>query len=298
MGSSRIQMFRCLAVMVVALVPMVLGLALMSAGAGVPAAFGYAPGPGGQAVPIFLPLVLRNGLAEEAAGEAATPVVRDEPADGDADGTRSLMALAATVDVACADVSGLIAAINTANGNGEDDVVNLNSNDVAGCTYPLVSGDNDTDGSNGLPSILSDGGHRLTINGNGATIERSSALPFRIFHVSSGGDLTLNNLTITNGLTSLIEGQAGGGIYNAGTLTLNDSAVTGNATGHGDGDGGGIYNEGTLTLNETTISHNSTAAGDDTAGTDAGDGGGIYNAAGAHLTLTSSTVSSNSTGVD
>src|SRR5262245_24520884 len=46
-------------------------------------------------------------------------------------------------DVAC-----LIRAINTANGNGEADTIQLEAG-----TYTLTAVDNETDGANGLPSI-------------------------------------------------------------------------------------------------------------------------------------------------
>ena len=84
-------------------------------------------------------------------------------------------------------------------GNG-DDTINL----AAGATYTLATVDNETDGPNGLPSITS----QITINGNGATIQRdpSYACPedgddndFRIFHVESTGNLTLNELTVSSG---------------------------------------------------------------------------------------------------
>ena len=56
-------------------------------------------------------------------------------------------------------------------------------------------------GNNGLPSITS----AVAIDGNGATVTQmarsatSPGLQIRIFHVVAGGDLTLNDLTISNG---------------------------------------------------------------------------------------------------
>ena len=87
-------------------------------------------------------------------------------------------------------------------GSGAD-IINL----AAGGTYTLTTEDNDEplgDGPNGLPPVTS----QITINGNGATIQRdpSYACPvddgssdFRIFHVDNPGDLTLNDLTVSNG---------------------------------------------------------------------------------------------------
>jgi hypothetical protein len=113
------------------------------------------------------------------------------------------VAQAATFDIADGDVAGLIAAINTANGNGQPDTINL----AAGGTYTLTTEDNDEplgDGPNGLPPVTS----QITINGNGATIQRNPSFDcpvddgssdFRIFHVTDSGALTLNDLTVSNG---------------------------------------------------------------------------------------------------
>src|SRR5690349_7896100 len=107
---------------------------------------------------------------------------------------------AATYNVACK-TSSLISAIATANATSTDDTINLK----ARCTYTLVSVDNSTLGATGLP-VIADAATagKLTINGNGATIERSKGKrtpPFRIFAVDTGGDLTIDNVTIRNGTT-------------------------------------------------------------------------------------------------
>ena len=77
----------------------------------------------------------------------------------------------------------------------------------------------------------------MTIEGNGATLERLSGPPdFRLLYVFNG-NLTLDNLTITGGEESgAAVGQSpgsqlsGGGIYNwFGTLTLNGVDLTGNS---------------------------------------------------------------------
>src|SRR5262249_28072946 len=57
----------------------------------------------------------------------------------------------------------------------------------------------------------------------------------------SAGTVTLSRLTIQNGLAA----SSGGGIYNSGTLTINDSTISGNISGRANvspGSGGGIYN--------------------------------------------------------
>lgn len=148
-------------------------------------------------------------------------------------------------------------------GSGADTII------LTGNTYTLTSVNN---GKNGLPVITSE----ITIAGNGATIVRgASASSFRIFEVNKLGQLILNATTITGGNSS-----NGGGIYNAGSLTLSDSTLTGNTATFA---GGGILNyRGTLTLTNSTLSGNAAEIG----------GGGLYNAHGA-LTLTDSTVSTN-----
>lgn len=148
-----------------------------------------------------------------------------------------------TFNVPAGDVNALIEAINNANNETlypGPDTINL----AAGSTYTLTVVNNNTDGPNGLPSITS----TITINGNGAIIERSTSAPgFRIFHVSSQGNLTLNNLTVRQGSTN-----PGGGIYNQGKLTLNNSTVSNNSGG----DGVGIYNTGIATVNNSIVSNN------------------------------------------
>ena len=161
---------------------------------------------------------------------------------------------AATFDIADGDVTALINAINEANGNGKADTINL----ANGGTHTLTAVDNDTNGPNGLPSITSE----ITIDGNGATIQRSSAggtPDFRIFHVAAGGDLTINDLTITNGNSG--DGN-GGGILNEGALTLENCTVSGNTA---DECGGGILWDGGL-RGEVSLEGFAAHEGDDGAG--------------------------------
>jgi hypothetical protein len=94
----------------------------------------------------------------------------------------------------------------------------------------------------------------------------------RIFSVTAGSTVTLSGLFINSG----VDPTGGGGIYNAGVLTVTDSTVFGN--GAGLGLGGGLYNTGTLTLIAVTVGLNSAVSG----------GGGLYNAGA--LTLTNSAV--------
>jgi hypothetical protein len=199
---------------------------------------------------------------------------RPSPAAGSCD-VGAYEQAAVTSTIAC-DVAELIDVINIAKGNGQPDIINL----AAGCTYTLTAVDNVTDGPNGLPSITS----RITINGNGATIERSSGMgtpAFRIFHVASDGNLALTNITIVNGDAGSLD--HGGAIYNAGALSISNSTVCGNTASKEAG--GGILNNGTLNISDSTLSGNTAFYG-----------GGIYNQSGlAVMTMSNSTLSDNTT---
>ncbi|WP_018221582.1 autotransporter outer membrane beta-barrel domain-containing protein [Salinispora pacifica] len=139
------------------------------------------------------------------------------------------------------DPDALIAAITLANARGGA-VLDL----AKDCTYLLTA---DLDGS-GLPTITAP----ITLNGGKhTTIERAAAVdPFRIITVDTGGELTLNKLTITGGQTD----SAGGAILvNAGgALTTNHSTVTRNIT---NASGGGIANNGTARIKNSKIGRNS-----------------------------------------
>lgn len=203
----------------------------------------------------------------------------------------------------------LVNAINNANANGDTDgssgcaaggSVNILVL-AANTTYLLSTVNNNTDGPNGLPSIAS----TIIINGNLSTIQRSSeddTPEFRLFHVASSGNLTLNNVKLTGGKVS---GRVGGAIRNAGNLLLNDTTVSGNSAQNEGGairafagsstiltnsiissnsagtSGGGIYNGGYLRVNKSNISSNIANI----------DGGGIFNKA--ELLMTSGVISIN-----
>jgi hypothetical protein len=122
----------------------------------------------------------------------------------------------------------------------------------------------------------------LTVNTN-LTID-ASALPagikvngnhsVQIFNVASGNNVVLNSLTITNG-----NAVTGGGIYNGGTLTVNQCTLSGNSTS-GD-NGGALYNVSIMTVNQSTLTANSSS----------GNGGAIWN--GGTLTVNQSTLTAN-----
>jgi len=170
-------------------------------------------------------------------------------------------------------------------GSGTDTII-LQGNTV----YTLTAADNDTDGPNGLPAIVS----TIVISGNGATIARKATLDtpnFRIFYIANESNLTLNDLTISNGEASGSDSAAdGGGICNrGGELIVNHSVITNNAA---DVRGGGISNFGVLTVTHSTISSNVARFG-----------GGIYNVDvdfwdyEGRVTVSASTVSNNTADV-
>lgn len=180
-----------------------------------------------------------------------------------------------SITVPC-DVDKLIQAIYSANTNPALTNIHLDP----GCVYILTDAEISVEdyfggstfnyGDVGLPPITS----LVVINGRNATITRAVDAPdFRIFHVTETGSLTLNDLTITNGLadSSMPDGTSsafpgsGGAIYNdGGLLTVNESVLESN---NADFHGGAIFmmNSGTTTITDSTISDNTAPLG-----------GGIY----------------------
>jgi hypothetical protein len=155
--------------------------------------------------------------------------------------------LLTTYNVSAGDTATLISDVNAANAAGGSNTINLSVG-----TYTFTSVDNYWYGPNALPPITSN----LTINGNGATLTRSTASntpAFRLFYVSGGisgelplGSLTLQNLSLTNGLAQGGGSNPGGGglgaggaVFNQGNLNLNDVTLTGNQALGGNGKSGG-----------------------------------------------------------
>ena len=188
-----------------------------------------------------------------------------------------------TTDQTSATDCTLPAAITAANVNANfdgcnatgygDDTINITATGTINLTSPLTAINSNID-------INGPGADQLDIHrqdGNG---------PFGIFAVGSGKTATISGLTISNGLLTTI-GQAGAGVLNSGTLTLDQVVVTDNhfaivaSSDHGGPapTGGGIANLGTMTLRESTVTGNSVSAtnnGSDEALADAS-GGGIIN---------------------
>jgi hypothetical protein len=130
----------------------------------------------------------------------------------------------AVFDVGPDDVAGLIADIITANHNGQSNTINPTAS-----TYDLMMVDKFCYGPDGLPAISSN----LTINSNGAVIQRDSSAPnFRLFSVPGGfdglaaGSLTLSNLTLQGGQSQGGNSGTGGGGLRAGGAIFNQGIVT------------------------------------------------------------------------
>jgi predicted outer membrane repeat protein len=121
----------------------------------------------------------------------------------------------------------------------------------------------------------------LTVKGAGATqtiVDGNKAgSVFTIGKNNAKAVVTLSGIAIRNG-----KADHGGGIYNAGKVTITGSTISANTA---EWDGGGIYNEGIMDMTGSTISGNTGR-----------DGGGIYNGGfiiPATLKVTDSTISGN-----
>ncbi len=115
--------------------------------------------------------------------------------------------------------------------------------------------------------------------GPGSTIVDGEGLN-RVFNILIGNSVYIAGVTIRNGV---LGGGPGGGILNAGTLTLEWSAISNNTATSG----GGIANTGTLNLSISTVLSNTTTFQG---------GGGIQNGSSdARMTLYNVLISNNRT---
>ncbi|MEQ9031382.1 MAG: tandem-95 repeat protein, partial [Aggregatilineales bacterium] len=153
------------------------------------------------------------------------------------------------------DVASLIDVISDANATNLPTIINLTPHAV----YTLMPEDT-------LPIISGN----ITLNGNGATIEYQSGNAAPILVVGSGGWLTVDRLTLSNGAPAITNSNGSLSITNS-TLTAN-IGVLGGGILHQSGDtqiinttisgnqaqiGGGVYvNVGTVTITNATIANN------------------------------------------
>ncbi|WP_428305020.1 choice-of-anchor Q domain-containing protein [Lacipirellula sp.] len=128
------------------------------------------------------------------------------------------------------------------------------STEIDGGTINLTSFVNNVSAGStmaGASAFFISGSTSLVIDGftglsQGITIARNSASAFRLFDVSAGSSLTLQSLTLSNGLA---QGFAGGVAYYGG------------AGGGSAGLGGAIFNQGSLTILSSTITGNTAQGG-------------------------------------
>ena len=166
----------------------------------------------------------------------------------------------------------LRAAINAANADGETSNITFSATAFAAPRKTITL--NGTQ----LPDII--GNNTLTISAPVAGVEISGNNASRVFVVNSDADVTMTGLTIRDGN---VGGSFGGGILNAGKLTLDSCTLTGNRARLG----GAItsrtnLSDLTLTLRNCTLSGNTTTSR----------GGGLYNLNGLNV-IESCTIAGN-----
>ena len=138
-----------------------------------------------------------------------------------------------------------------------------------GSTLPVIT-------NNG--SLIIDGGNNITISGdtdsdNDGDVRILSIFPFAV--------ITVQNLTLDRGLMTT---EGGGAIYTNGTLTLNNVTISNSVTTAGLQGGGAMFvSSGTVNINDSVITGNSSTMW----------GGGIHSTGGI-LNITNSTFSGNS----
>lgn len=164
-------------------------------------------------------------------------------------------------------------AITQANASTEADLIVFDATVFATPqTIALTSG-NLTLTDSAKTTITGLGADKITISGNNQS---------NVFLIFDGASAEISGLAIANG-----QAFNGAGIYNAGTLTLSNSILSGNiasrrnVNGNLASYGGAIFNSGNLTLNNNILNNNSGFFG-----------GGISNAG--TLTLNNNTLSNNS----
>jgi hypothetical protein len=222
-----------------------------------------------------LGLMLAVLLLAPSAARAATITV-DSTADPTASGCTLHDAITA------ANTNAVVIGSSCAAGSGTADTIDFNLPNPS--TITLVGA---------LPNITTNlsltgpGPGPLTITGNDL---------YRPINVSVGGvTVNISGLTVTHGLCDNACFGFGGGIANAGTMTLTDVVVSNSTASESGGlnafpEGGGIYNQGTLTLTLSTVGSNLASATGATSQNGAA-GGGIFNQG--TLTTDRSTVSDN-----
>jgi len=217
-------------------------------------------------------LMLLLGLATAAgqAAPAAGPYIVNDPAD--------LPGVPPLTDGHCAAINGkctLRAAVMEANHPPGNATISLPTGTFS-LTIPAAGPDDETTGDLNISTtvtIQGAGAGSTIIDANGGTTLD------RAFSVGAGAALSLSRVTIRGGAVT----TNGGGILNAGRLSLDHSAVISNTVGSPGNDGGGLFTSGqALTVTDSLISGNHAN----------GFGGGIEGDSGT-VTLVRSTIAGN-----
>src|SRR5690606_2599556 len=186
------------------------------------------------AVSAMAPLPASASAAERSTATTAGSTVLYVATDGDD------LSLCDAIDAPCLTVSGAVARAQAAIADGVVDIAvhiaagTYNENVVIG---EVASGHS--------VSLIGAGASATVIDGLGSAPAPASVITVAI------GIVNIEGLSVTGGHAS-----SGGGIHNtAGTLTISETAVTGNtAAANGSTGGGGIYNAtGTLTIIDSEV---------------------------------------------
>ncbi|MGE5191171.1 MAG: choice-of-anchor Q domain-containing protein, partial [Deltaproteobacteria bacterium] len=197
-------------------------------------------------------------------------------------------------------------AINAANNTGGADSISFDPTvfppSASTPTTIVLSGGTPLElkDTSGATTIAGPGAGQVTVSGNNLST---------VFVIDTGVTAEIDGLTITGGKASVSFGAslAGGGIYNAGTLTLQEDVITANSAAVY---GGGLFNSGTVTVTGSTFSHDTAQFGGGffntgrvsiaestlAANSASSNGGGFYSQG--TVNVTDSTLSSNSAGVN
>jgi Bacterial TSP3 repeat len=157
-----------------------------------------------------------------------------------------------------------------ANGNSLTDTIRLGANITISAAVDFTNGANATP-SVTVPMLIDGQGYKLSRDDTtscASTLDGTEdPTEFRLLHVGSTGDLTVQDLFLENGCADGSGGGAnfGGGIYNGATLTVTRSSLDGHRA---QSNGGAIFNGlfTTVTITNSTLSNNT-----------GGNAGAIYN---------------------
>ncbi len=129
--------------------------------------------------------------------------------------TATTQVVTCSYTISAGDVSGLVAAINSANSIMGPDTICLTPNSI----YTLVTDTGSTgNGKSAFPLISTE----ITILGNNSTFIQATTAAFRQFEVTSAGTFTLKDVTISGAQNTYSP------IFNSGRTTLNNITFTDN----------------------------------------------------------------------